>query len=178
VLVTVLTEVLLAGRGEPYLLRKKLVRLINGLIIASISVIFFTKSGWAIVLADLAAKDILLGEGSRGAILETLQGNSVVTLEVWHNYVVLLILLAFRGLTRDGTVLVDETLVHKKVLTQTGISLVRVKPFKQDVDLITRKQSWIVFFIKTVVFFHLFNLDSYVCVIVRRVAFTIHFHGC
>jgi hypothetical protein len=178
VLVTVPTEVLLAGRGEPFLLRKKLVGLINGLTMASIPVISPTKSGWAIVPADLAARDILLGEGSRGAILETLQGNSVATPEVWHNYVVPLIPSAFRGLTGDGTVLVDETLVHKEVLTQTGISPVRVEPSKQGVDPITGKQSWIVSFTKTVAPFHLFNSDSRARVIARRAALTIHLHGC
>jgi hypothetical protein len=45
VLVTVLTKVFLAGKKEPFLLRKKLVRLINSLIITSIPVIFPTKSG-------------------------------------------------------------------------------------------------------------------------------------
>jgi hypothetical protein len=178
VLVTVPTETLLAGRAEPYMLRKALADRIPELTMAKIITVTPTKTGWAIVPDTLATRDVLLKEPAKTAIIEIFRGTTVAAPETWYNYVVPLIPSAFHSLMGGEMVLVDENLVKEEALTQTGSTPVRVEPSKAGINPATGKQSWIVSFTTQVRPFYLFSTDSKSVFIPKKASLKVHDHGC
>jgi hypothetical protein len=112
VLIILPSTSLLGSREETYLLWKRLVEQVNGLTMARIPVISPTRTGWALFLTDLTARDLLLAESNQAAVLKALGGLIVLVLEVWFDYIVLLIPTAFYGISRE--VLVTRDLVLKE----------------------------------------------------------------
>lgn len=175
ILVTMHSTVLLKGREEAFILRRRLVERIEGLSLAQIPVISPTKSGWALLPADLASRDLLLAEANQPVVLEALGGFKMSIPEVWYDYAVPSIPSAFRGI--DGEVRVDQDLVLDEAFNQTGETPVRCDISRHGASAVTGKATWVVSFKKKVKPFHLFNTWSQARLIEKKPRITRHAIG-
>jgi hypothetical protein len=79
----------LLQRLEPFALRQELSARITGLTLASILTIAPTRTGWAITLADLTIRDLLMNEENAKTILSIFKALAIKQPKVWYNYAVL-----------------------------------------------------------------------------------------
>ena len=173
-IVTLPTQKLLQ-RDQPYGLRKALAGKIQGITMANVPDITPTRTGWAIVPADLATRDIL-AEGSKEKTLSTLGAVAAGISEEWFTYFVPRVPVVVYGL--EGPVTVDQNMVREEVLAKAGVSPVRAEPARLGVNEMTREQTWIIYFTRRVSPFHIFERYCIARLKAKKMPLKVHTEGC
>lgn len=178
VLVTLPPEALLQ-REDPYILKRRLLNEVSSLLLTSVMAVTPTRTGWAVLLADVATRDSLISEDNLPRVLKAFGGTNAFIPEHWFTYAVPNVPTSFLSIMNSGeTIEVTPQLVSEEVLAQIGESPVRCSMSRHGVNPITRKATWIISFKREVRPFRLFTSACSSHIIDKRAKITHHSTGC
>lgn len=175
----VLSQNALLRREGTYILKRRLLSEVPGLLPASVTSITPTSTGWAIHLADLASRDALVSDTNLPRVLKSFDGVQAFIPEHWFNYAVTNVPISFTSIVPNMEAIeVTPQLVAEEVLTTTGESPVRCTMSRHGVNPMTRRATWIISFKKEMRSFRLFSPECTSHFIERRPKITHHSNGC
>lgn len=166
----------LLDRPEPFALRQELAARIDGITLASVPLVTPTKTGWAIIPADLSTRDLLTTQANTEIILRVFHGIAVKQPETWYNYAVPGVPSGIHCL--GGTWVNTAEIIDDEVVAQTTETPVSCRPSRHGVNPQTGKTTWIISFLAPVKAFRLFNASELSKAIDKKAAISRHDPGC
>lgn len=169
------------NRDQPYVLRSMLATRIKGITLVNVPDITPTRTGWAIVSADLSIRDKLLA--NKETVLDVLGGVEATISEDWYTYYIPNVPTAFNG--PQGAILITEKMVRDEVLAKTGVTPCRAEQAKTGAHIAAyggyedrMEATWIVSFTRRVDTFHVFDLRCQARLKLKKMPLRIHAEGC
>lgn len=120
------------NRDQPYVLRSILATRIKDITLVNVPDITPTRTGWAIITADLSIRDKLLA--NKETVLDVLGGVEATISEDWYTYYIPNVPTAFNG--PQGAIPITEKMVRDEVLAKTDIILCRAEQAKTGAHIV------------------------------------------
>ena len=134
-----------------------------------------TRTGYAIVAADVTTRDLLLEDNNAKEILRICGGASVSRPEKWYRYAVKEVPYSFRG--ADGST-IDTTTLIEEVFIQTKMTPRDISISQHGADPQTGRGTFIVSFLQPAPPFRLFSTSQMARLVDKKPLLRIHDPGC
>lgn len=136
----------------------------------------WTRTGYAIVTADAATRDLLLEPGNATQILRICGGSKIARPEKWFRYAVQEVPYAMNAY--DGTRIDTLQLIEQEVHVQTGLTPCNIAASRHGANPDTGKGTFIVSFLQPVRPFRLFSTSEMAKLVNKKPPLRLHDPGC
>lgn len=135
-----------------------------------------TRTGYALVAADAATRDLLLEPKNAEEILRICGGTTICRPEKWFRYAVKEVPYTFRR--PDGALVDTRDVIEEEVVVQTGQPPCNVSESRYGADPLTGRGTFIVSFLRPVKAFRLFSTSEMSKLVNKKPQLRLHNPGC